>query len=81
MTDPNQTTALGPTEALRLITHGHWIEWSGGACPLAEYQNPEIRYRSGGTTELPANRIRWSHTGAWDDVVAYRVRLPERNNA
>ncbi len=67
MTDnPSQQITAAHTEALR---------------PMTDYQNPEIRYRSGGTTELPANRIRWSHTGAWDDVVAYRVRLPERNGA
>lgn len=42
---------------------------------MPEYYFPEVRYRSGGTTEQQANRFRWEHTGAWDDVVAYRVRF------
>jgi hypothetical protein len=67
------------TDALRRVTHGPWIEWRGGDCPLPEYEKPEVRYRSGGTTEEQATRIRWQHTGQWDDVLAYRVRRPERN--
>lgn len=88
MSDQKQTTRSSPlhvqegcAEALRLITHSRWIEWQGGSAPVAEYENPEIQYRSGGITEMPANRVRWQHTGAWDDVTAYRIRLPERNNA
>lgn len=53
-----------------------WSEWTGGECPLKSYMAPEVRYRSGGTTEMQANRLRWDHTGAWDDVVAYRTRRP-----
>jgi hypothetical protein len=53
---------------------GPWIDWAGGACPVAEYSFPEVRYRSNGTTEMQANKLRWEHTGAWDDVFAYRVR-------
>lgn len=60
----------------RDFVFGQWLEWKGGSCPVPEYEKPEIRYRSGGTTESQANLIRWSHTGTWDDVVAYRVRRP-----
>ena len=60
----------------RNIVFGPWIEWPGGECPLAPYQKPEVRYRSGGETELQASAARWSHIGAWDDIIAYRVRLP-----
>lgn len=62
--------------ALEDFQFGPWIEWSGGACPLKEYVNPQVKYRSGGTTEMQASHLRWHHTGAWDDVVAYRRRLP-----
>jgi hypothetical protein len=60
----------------RNIVFGTWIEWPGGPCPVTEYTAPEVRYRSGGTTEMQANRIRWSHTGEWNDVMAYRIRQP-----
>jgi hypothetical protein len=52
---------------------GSWNEWRGGDCPLPEHYFPEVRYRSGGTTQQQANRFRWVHTGAWDDILAYRV--------
>lgn len=68
------------TEAIRRqATHGPWVEWRGGKCPVPGYERPELRYRSGGSTEMEATRVRWTHTGEWNDVLAYRVRLPERN--
>ena len=53
-----------------------WTEWPGGDRPVKEWQTVEVRYRSEGTTEMQANALRWTHTGAWDDVVAYRRRMP-----
>lgn len=53
-----------------------WKSWPGGECPIKGCIQPEVRYRSGGTTEMQASHIRWSHTGAWDDVMAYRTRYP-----
>lgn len=53
-----------------------WKEWPGGECPVPEYERPEVRYRSGGCTEAQARSLRWTHTGAWDDVMAYRTRRP-----
>ena len=64
----------------RRMLFGAWIDWHGGDCPVREYESIEVRYRSGGTTEMQANRLRWMHTGGWDDVIAYRERRPERNN-
>lgn len=52
---------------------GEWIDWHGGTCPLPEHYFPQVRYRSGGNTEMQANRLRWTHTGAWDDILAYRT--------
>lgn len=60
----------------RNFVFGPWIEWPGGKCPVVEYEKPEVRYRSGGTTEMQASKVRWDHTGQWDDVMAYRVRRP-----
>lgn len=51
-----------------------WQPWNGGDCPLPEHYFPEVRYRSGGTTERQANQLRWKHTGAWDDIFEYRAR-------
>ena len=60
----------------RDIVFGPWIAWNGGHRPVPEYERPEVRYRSGGTTEAQASSLRWVHTGRWDDVLAYRVRRP-----
>jgi hypothetical protein len=60
----------------RDFVFGPWRDWHGGDCPLLDYVRPEIRYRSGGETEELATRVRWQHTGKWDDVIAYRVRIP-----
>lgn len=63
-------------DALEAVRFSPWCEWTGGECPMKAYIEPQIRYRSGGETEMQASKIRWSHTGAWDDVIAYRRRLP-----
>jgi hypothetical protein len=60
----------------REFVFGPWVSWPGGTCPVPEYERPEVRYRSNGTTEAQANSLRWEHTGCWDDVMAYRVRRP-----
>jgi len=62
----------------RDLVFGKWIEWRGGVCPIPDYEKPEIRYRSGGTTEMQANHIEWRHADAWNDVLAYRVRRSTR---
>lgn len=61
---------------IRDYTHRPWKEWTGGECPLKEYEFPEVTYRSGGTTEMQASKLRWTHTGAWNDVLRYRTRYP-----
>ena len=68
--------ASNMSSALEAFRFSEWREWPGGECPVKEYVEPCVRYRSGGTTEMQANKIRWTHTGAWDDVVAYRLRRP-----
>src|SRR4029079_1676865 len=32
------------TEYGREFVFGPWLDWSGGACPLLDYENPEVRY-------------------------------------
>lgn len=67
----------GPLSAYgRDFVFGPWIEWAGGERPVPEHERPEVRYRSGGTTEAQANSLRWDHADKWDDVMAYRVRRP-----
>jgi len=54
-----------------------WIEWKGGPTPVDRDVKIEVRYRSfntkvgyfGGSD----NSYRWNHTGASDDIIAYRV--------
>ena len=63
---------------------GAWATWQGDGgygCPLPAYMRPEVRYRSGGTTEVQAGLVRWTHTGAWDDIVAYRCRIVQPSDA
>ena len=64
------------SDALDAFRFSPWRAWVGGDCPVKSYIVPQVRYRSGGTTEMQASKVRWSHTGAWDDVMAYRTRHP-----
>ena len=66
-------TEAGEDARIEVLDEQNWKDWSGGPCPVPEYERPEVRLRSGGTTQMQANRIRWHHTGGWDDVVAYRT--------
>lgn len=52
-----------------------WIEWKGGACPVAPETPVQIKIRSSITTagHLEAREYRWSHIGSDGDIVAYRV--------
>lgn len=70
-----------PAPAEPVQTDDGWVEWNGGECPMPEYASPEVRYRSGGTTQMQANRFRWRRTGAWDDIVAYRIVKPAEPGA
>jgi len=53
----------------------HWIEWSGGCCPLKAGARCDIRHRDGSVTKN--RRVyacdRWDHLGTPCDIVAYRV--------
>lgn len=60
----------------RNMVFGEWKDWAGGICPVEPYERPEVRYRSRGETEVQAGTTRWTHTGAWDDILAYRRRRP-----
>ena len=60
----------------RDVVFEEWRAWQGGVCPLELYERPEVRFRSRGESEIQAGTSRWTHTGAWDDIVAYRRRRP-----
>jgi len=59
------------------IPQDGWIEWHGGENPLAH--DPEarvvVKWRDAGSVNLAVDqaRVRWSHTGRLDDILAYRI--------
>lgn len=57
-------------------TNPAWIPWEGGVCPLPDrVKKWEYKNRDGFSTDLPIDRpslYRWYHTGAYDDILAYR---------
>jgi len=52
-----------------------WIEWAGGECPVRPFDTKvEYKLRNGDVC-MPhrASLCDWSHNGAWNDIIAYRV--------
>ncbi len=51
-----------------------WIDWSGGECPTPYDARVVYRLRNNDRC-IPqrASQLDWSHNGAWNDIVAYRV--------
>lgn len=53
-----------------------WINWSGGECPVEPNTRIRVKYRSSGDQGRPIKRpqnYRWTHTGSYDDIVAYCI--------
>ncbi len=67
-------TAQAETGAL------HWIEWSGGDCPVDPNAMVSVVFRMIGTPEPPdrAGDLRWSHLKSptkkgWGDIISYAM--------
>lgn len=52
-----------------------WIPWEGGPCPVNPGTMVYVRLRDGKTTDdpRPAQGFRWGNSGAYGDIVAYRL--------
>ena len=75
-------TARGPDidGVLRLIQGvqgvgrvSEWIDWAGGACPVASGVVVALQPRSGRQTRGEGQTFDWGHTGRPGDIVRYRV--------
>lgn len=64
-----------PAPALPIIDGGpEWIDWTGGACPVRNGADVEVRFRTGGSERDDSPQFwAWDHTGDTGDIVAYRV--------
>lgn len=54
-----------------------WIEWGGGACPVADETIVDVRFR-GGDSDLESYAIDWDWSDGDHeyDIVAYRIVKP-----
>ena len=69
-------TDPAPAESDAAPEGGGWIDWHGGACPVADDARVEPRYRNGHVSNArAAGSLVWSHYGYTADVIAYRVVL------
>jgi hypothetical protein len=51
-----------------------WIEWHGGACPVAPSSLVHVKFRGqidGFEEYHDADRLRWDHRGSNGDILAY----------
>lgn len=54
--------------------NGLWYGHNGEPCPVHPKSTVEIRmHKANDSTTILAGNARWSHTGAANDVVAFRV--------
>lgn len=49
-----------------------WIPWDGGECPVDGDTKVDVRFRDGHEWALYSDELRWVHTGAMGDIIAYR---------
>lgn len=60
---------------------GGWIEWAGGDCPVAPWENVSVKHRNDKciSQDAPACNFDWSnYPSKFDsDIIAYRI-IPER---
>ena len=52
-----------------------WIKWTGGNRPVPKHWMVQAMSRQAelGTVCMEAGDLIWEHSGAMDDIVAYRV--------
>lgn len=50
-----------------------WIEWGGGTIPVKKMDLIEVKFREAHDGKGLAYWFAWSHIGANDDIIAYRV--------
>jgi hypothetical protein len=56
-----------------MITN-EWIEWNGGECPVDGKTWVRIKCKdSTPNATYEARSLDWKHTGAWSDIIAYRL--------
>jgi len=57
-----------------------WIEWGGGACPVAPFNKVQAKFRDGDVSDTleKAKYYDWKHQGQCYDIIAYRVVQQER---
>lgn len=58
-----------------VMTKPEWIDWAGGARPVAADAIVLLRFRDGRETKTPISACysRWEHLARFDDIVRYRV--------
>ena len=59
-------------------TEPAWIPWDGGdKSPIVGKQTRyEVEYRDGAKAIYTQNTLRWSHSGTYSDILAYRILEP-----
>jgi hypothetical protein len=69
-----------PAESDAVPEGGGWIDWHGGACPVADDARVEARFRNGHVSNAcAAGSLVWEPYYCYTadvDVIAYRVVLP-----
>ena len=53
-----------------------WIEWSGGECPVSEFEAVQVKYKiddGSGMCGTDAGELHWLHEDVDWDIVAYRL--------
>lgn len=63
-----------------LADTNHWIQWSGGECPIAPDTEVEVRFRAGHTAIDNAKNWDWTHDDehGFSDIIGYRLTQPKR---
>lgn len=57
-----------------------WIEWSGGECPVSEFEAVQVKYKiddGSGMCGTDAGELHWLHEDVDCDIVAYRLHKPD----
>lgn len=57
-----------------------WIEWSGGECPVSEFEAVQVKYKiddGSGMCGTDAGELHWLHEDAGWDIIAYRLHKPD----
>lgn len=72
--------ALAASKAV--VGHNVWIHWAGGECPVDSDAIVEVKFRNPSRNKFNNDRagdFSWSHDGFGGDIIAYRLRQPEKS--